>query len=149
MWWKVSMHAAPEKWRTLAGRKNGSMYRKDFLLHQMNQFFEALAKIALKIDARQLEAAEQDIQALLHTEMVTWLTQEDDAGAAPADYDTLRFQTELLLKQLAIEKIRNSDKQDVLRTNCIRAIKKLMSLKKDAYDMAMGKTLQDLEQGKV
>ena len=125
------------------------MYRKDFLQHQMNQFFEALAKIAGKIDARQLEAAEQDIQALLHTEMVTWLTQEADAGAAPADYDTLRFQTELLLKQLMIEKLRNSDQQEAQRSNCIRAIRKLMSLKKEAYDMAMGKTLHDLEEGKM
>lgn len=123
------------------------MYRKDFLLKQLDQFFEALAKITLKINNHQLEAAEQDITALLNTDLIHYLTNDTALKEAPADYDTLRFQIELLLKQLTLEKLRKSDKEEMLKITCIRAIKKLMSLKKDAYDMAMRKTLQDLENG--
>src|ERR1700748_967099 len=101
------------------------MYRRDLLHKQLDDFFEAIARITGKIERNDLSSADDEINSLLSEEAVRQLTEEGPLPPA-ANYDYLKFQTELLLLQWKISRANKID-DPLQRERCQRAIQRLMA----------------------
>ncbi len=118
------------------------MYRRDLLLKQLDDFFEAIARIMGKIERNELPSADDEISSLLSEEAVRQLTEEGPLPPA-ANYDYLKFQTELLLLQWKISRANKID-NSLQKERCLRAIQRLMALRPGTYDLGLSEALEEL-----
>lgn len=123
------------------------MFQKDFILVQLDKFFEALSRISLKIEKQNFTEAEEEINQQISGEMIEYLINENNAGKEKGfHYDLLKFQTELLLLKLKIQLLNEPDCYQ-LKQDCINALKKLITLKPIEYDLKVHEELERLETG--
>jgi hypothetical protein len=121
------------------------MFQKDFLLVQLDKFFEAVQAILLKIEHNNIEEAEADINSSASAELIDYLLNENSESEHPVfKYDELKFQADLLLSRLKIEQMRGHETFQ-LKQDCKKALKKLISLKPTEYDLRVHQTLKSLE----
>lgn len=119
--------------------------RKDFLLDQMHEFFDVLQQIAARLMERDLEKAEVKINEFWSGEMIARLTAEgDDSGLEKEKFAFLRFQTELLVFRLRLERARGREAGE-LRKQALTAVNKLIRLRPNDYDLELQKHLRDLQ----
>jgi len=118
--------------------------RKDFLLDQMHEFFDVLQQIAARLMERDLDKAEERINEFWSGEMIARLTDEgDDEGLGREKFAFLRFQTELLLFRFRLERAWGRE-SEVLRRQALIAVKKLIRLRPNDYDLELEEHLKEL-----
>jgi hypothetical protein len=119
--------------------------RKDFLLDQLHEFFDVLQQIAARLMERNLDKAEEKINELWSAQTIARLTTEgDDPGLQQEKFSFLRFQTELLLLKIQLEQARGHD-ATILRQQALAAVKKLIHLRPNDYDLELQRHLQNLQ----
>ena len=120
------------------------MPQQDFLLKQVNKFFETLFLIVLKIEHNNIKEAEDMIEQYSDEALIKGLIDGKTPENAAPDMDTLKFQMQLLLLKYDIRKQKRQDDIE-LKENCIKALKYLIHLNPMEYDMQLHKTLSNLE----
>lgn len=118
--------------------------RKDFLLDQLHEFFDVLQEIAARLMERDLDKAEEKIKEFWSGETIARLTTEGDVvGLEKEKFAFLRFQTELLVLRLRLERARGRETGD-LRMQALVAVNKLIRLRPNDYDLELQRYLEEL-----
>ena len=119
--------------------------RKDYLLDQLRDFFEALTRIATRIQAGELERAEEEIDALTSSVAVEELLRAPDGNpVADQTYAAWKFQVQLLLLKIRVLEARGFSTAGV-RTQAVAALRKLIGLRPEVYDIELEEQLRGLE----
>lgn len=137
--------------------------RKDYLLDQLRDFFAALNRIADRIQAGELERAEEEIEALSSPAAVEELLGAELAGASagigevgaslgigepvPAHiYAAWKFQAQLLLLKIRLLEARGLSTVEQ-RAQAVAVLRKLIALKPEVYDIELVEQLRGVEGG--
>jgi len=117
--------------------------RKDYLLDQLRDFFAALNRIADRIQAGELERAEEEIEALSSPVAV-----EELLGASGPvlehTYTAWKFQAQLLLLKIRLLEARGLSTVEQ-RAQAVAVLRKLIALKPEVYDIELAEQLRGVE----
>ena len=120
-------------------------HRKDYLLDQLRDFFEALARIAAWMRDGELEKAGQEIEALASDSAIGELLGAGDGGSVPDHtYAAWKFQTQLLLLKIRLLETQGEDTA-IYRERALLALRKLIALRPDVYDIELQEQLKQFE----
>ena len=119
--------------------------RKDYLLDQLRDFFEALTRIAAFVQGGELEKAEAGIEALASPAALEELLQ---AGVPVPEHTfaVWKFQTQLLLLKIRLMEVRGQE-TFVLRERAAAALRRLIGLRPGVYDIELEEQLRGLGEG--
>ena len=117
------------------------MYRKDYLLKQLDDFFEALARITGKLQHNDTTGAEQELTQYLSENRIEQLLNTDPLSAP--DYDYLKFQAELLVLKYRLSQKQNLDTSN-LSTKASAVLQKLINSHPSQYDVRLHELLSEL-----
>jgi hypothetical protein len=121
------------------------MYRKDFLLKQVNKFFEMLSKIILKIEDGNLKEAEEIVNQNLNASLIKQLLDEQKSEVFLYYINELKFQAHLLYLKYEIHKSKGFE-YSVLKNNLIIVLKRLINLRPNEYDIELHQMLNKIEE---
>ena len=120
-------------------------HRKDYLLDQLRDFFEALARVAAWMRDGELEKAGQEIEALASDSAIGELLGAGDGGSVPDHtYAAWKFQTQLLLLKIRLLETQGEDTA-IFRERALLALRKLIALRPDVYDIELQEQLKQFE----
>jgi hypothetical protein len=135
--------------------------RKDYLLDQLRDFFAALNRIADRIQAGELERAEEEIEALSSAAAVEELLgAELPAASGPVRsaaslgtgepvpehiYAAWKFQAQLLLLKIRLLEARGLSTVEQ-RAQAVAVLRKLIALKPEVYDIELVEQLRGVEE---
>src|ERR1700749_479899 len=115
----------------------GMPHRKDYLLDQLRDFFEALNRVAARIQEGELDKAEQEIDALASGAAIGELLHAGEGDlTAEHVYAGWKFQTQLLLLRIRVMEARGLD-AGVQRAPALEVLRKLIALRPDVYDLEL------------
>lgn len=117
------------------------MYKKDYLLKQLDDFFEAIARISGKLQHNDTTAAEQELTQYLAENRIEQLLTTDPLSAP--DYDYLKFQAELLILKYHLSQKQKLDTSN-LRTKASAVLQKLINSRPGQYDVRLHELLAEL-----
>ena len=118
--------------------------RKDYLLDQLREFFDAISKIAGWVKEGELDRAEREIDALSAEAAIGELLRAGEGSVVPEHtYQVWKFQTELLLLRIRVYEARQTDVV-ALRWRAASALQKLIALRPDVYDIELQEQLRGL-----
>lgn len=120
-------------------------HRKDYLLDQLRDFFEALSRIAARMRNGELDRAEQEIDALASDSAIGELLEAGDGSSVPDHtYAAWKFQTQLLLLRVRLLEVQGEDAA-MYRERGLAALRKLIALRPDVYDIELQEQLKQFE----
>ncbi|HEV2480930.1 MAG TPA: hypothetical protein VGS79_14740 [Puia sp.] len=127
--------------------------RKDYLLDQLRDFFAALTRIAARIQAGELERAEEEIDALTSGAAIGELLRASSDGSPVADhtYAAWKFQAQLLVLKIRVLEARGfptaalREQAAGVRAQAVGALRKLIALRPEVYDIELEEQLRGLE----
>jgi len=144
--------------------------RKDYLLDQLRDFFAALNRIADRIQAGELERAEEEIEALSSAAAVEELLGAElpaasgpvrsaaslgtgEVGASQGTgepvpehiYAAWKFQAQLLLLKIRLLEARGLSTVEQ-RAQAVLVLRKLIALKPEVYDIELVEQLRGVEE---
>lgn len=126
---------------------DGMPLRKDYLLDQLRDFFEALTRIAARITGGELEKASAEIDELSSPDAIGELLRAEDGGLVPeSTFAVWKFQTQLLLLKIRLLEAGGMETL-VLREQAAGALRKLIGLRPGVYDIELAEQLRELEEG--
>lgn len=126
--------------------------RKDYLLDQLRDFFAALNRIAARIEDGELDRAEEEIDALSSSVAIAELL----GASGPVQehvYANWKFQAQLLLLKVRVLEARGgfaggSSARGAIaevRALAVLALRKLIALRPEVYDIELEEQLKGLE----
>ena len=144
--------------------------RKDYLLDQLRDFFEALTRIADRIQAGELERAEEEIDGLTSSAAIEELLRAGEPGASAGigeagvsagtgearalagtgepvpehTYAAWKFQVQLLLLRIRLLEARGGSAVEY-RVRAAEALRKLIALRPGTYDIELEEQLRGME----
>ena len=117
------------------------MYKKDYLLKQLDDFFEAIARITGKLQHDDLTTANDEITQHLSEDRIENLLAE--ATLSAPDYDYLKFQAELLVLKYQLAQKQHQDTPD-LQTKAAIVLQKLIDTRPGQYDVRLHELLAQI-----
>jgi len=126
---------------SLTGQAPATMYKKDYLLKQLDDFFEAIARITGKLQHNDLTGAEHEITQDLSEDRIENLLTAENLPAP--DYDYLKFQAELLVLKWKLVQKKNLDTPD-LQAKTVTTLQKLIHSRPDQYDVRLHELLAEI-----
>jgi hypothetical protein len=120
--------------------------RKDYLLDQLRDFFAALTRIAARIQAGELERAEEEIDALTSSAAMGELFSAEVGSPVPEHiYAGWKFQVQLLLLKIRVLEARGLETL-AFREQAVHALRRLIDLRPDIYDIELREQLRGMEE---
>ncbi|MFT3946979.1 MAG: hypothetical protein QM763_08405 [Agriterribacter sp.] len=116
------------------------MLQKDFILKQINDFFETISKIMLNIETNRLDEAEATLKQHLNETLIEEFTK----GKVSVNFNVIKFQVQLLFLKYKIDKQKNIHNKE-LKQQCINLLSHAINLHSNEYDMQLNEMLNMLK----